>query len=56
MTNAQKAEWSKRQDEVRRLVDARGWQAVRQHPQLGKLYAACLEESRQYTDAIFARI
>lgn len=54
MTAAQKTEWSKRQDEVRRLVDAGGWQAIRQHSQLGPLWSAVLSESRKYVDAIFA--
>jgi hypothetical protein len=38
---------------IRRLVDAAGWQAVRQHPELGPLWAACLEDSRRHVDAVF---
>jgi hypothetical protein len=53
MTIAQATEWRKRQEEVRRLVDAGGWQAVRQHHELGLLWAACQKDSRRYVDAMF---
>lgn len=51
MTEKQKREWAARQNEVRRIVDANGWQAVRQHPEFGTLWAACLEDSRRFADA-----
>ena len=39
-------------EEIRKLVDSQGWDAVRSHPVLGSLWAAEVKRSQQYVDAI----
>ena len=42
-------------DKIRRIVSERGWEAVRNHPELSVVWAKCLNDSANYVNAVIDR-
>lgn len=41
---------TKQAEEIKRLVDKSGWNAVRNHPVLGKIWAKSVAQSKEYVN------